>query len=112
VVMVMPWPGGYSVIKSMDDNSLLALMESRMEYLKAIGEKCSSSDSREDLQEKALKVHTYRMIAELFGKAHGYCRGVGGGIHIADFELGHLGANAIVWGTCSHSSWCCYIIKV
>jgi 2-oxoisovalerate dehydrogenase E1 component len=89
---------GYSVIKSMDDNSLLALMESRMEYLKAIGEKCSSSDSREDLQEKALKVHTYRMIAELFGKAHGYCRGVGGGIHIADFELGHLGANAIVGG--------------
>ena len=33
-----------------------------------------------------------------FGKAHGYCRGVGGGMHIADFELGHLGANAIVGG--------------
>ncbi|HAJ95601.1 MAG TPA: pyruvate dehydrogenase, partial [Actinobacteria bacterium] len=41
---------------------------------------------------------TYRMIAELFGKTHGYCRGVGGGMHIADFELGHLGANAIVGG--------------
>jgi len=89
---------GYSVIKSMDDNSLLALIKSRMEYLDAIGEKYSSSDSREDLQEKALKVHTYRMIAELFGKANGYCRGVGGGMHIADFELGHLGANAIVGG--------------
>jgi 2-oxoisovalerate dehydrogenase E1 component len=89
---------GYSVIKSMDDNSLLVLMKSRMEYLEAIEEKCSSSDSREDLQEKALKVHIYRMIAELFGKAHGYCRGVGGGMHIADFELGHLGANAIVGG--------------
>lgn len=38
------------------------------------------------------------MIAELFGKADGYCRGVGGGMHIADFELGHLGANAIVGG--------------
>ena len=38
------------------------------------------------------------MIAELFGRADGYCRGVGGGMHIADFELGHLGANAIVGG--------------
>jgi len=38
------------------------------------------------------------MIAELFGRKDGYCRGVGGSVHIADFELGHLGANAIVGG--------------
>ena len=38
------------------------------------------------------------MITELFGKADGYYRGVRGGMHIADFELGHLGANAIVGG--------------
>lgn len=50
------------------------------------------------LEEKALRVHLYRMISELFGKADGYCRGVGGGMHIADFEFGHLGANAIVGG--------------
>ena len=55
-------------------------------------------DDRDILEEKALKIHTYRMIAELFGKEDGYCRGVGGGMHIADFELGHLGANAIVGG--------------
>ena len=89
---------GCSMIKLMDDKNLLELLASRKQYLEAIGESYLSTDSRVELEEKALKIHTYRMIAELFGKAHGYCRGVGGGMHIADFELGHLGANAIVGG--------------
>jgi hypothetical protein len=89
---------GYNMIKSMDNGNLLKFLESREEYLEAIGENYRSSDSREVLEEKALMLHTYPMIAELFGKAHGYCRGVGGGMHIADFELWHLGANAIVGG--------------
>ncbi len=89
---------GCSMIRLMSDKDLLELLASRQQYLEAIGESLSDSDSREVLEEKALKIHTYRMIAELFGKAHGYCRGVGGGMHIADFELGHLGANAIVGG--------------
>jgi pyruvate dehydrogenase E1 component alpha subunit len=37
-----------------------------------------------------------RMMAELFGKATGYCKGKGGSMHIADFELNMLGANGIV----------------
>jgi pyruvate dehydrogenase E1 component alpha subunit len=37
-----------------------------------------------------------RMMAELFGRDAGYCRGKGGSMHIADFDLGILGANAIV----------------
>jgi pyruvate dehydrogenase E1 component alpha subunit len=36
------------------------------------------------------------MMAELFGKATGYCKGKGGSMHIADIELGILGANGIV----------------
>ncbi len=36
------------------------------------------------------------MMAELFGKATGYCRGKGGSMHIADLGLGILGANGIV----------------
>lgn len=40
-----------------------------------------------------------RMLAELLGKADGYCRGKGGSMHIADQELGNLGANAIVAGS-------------
>jgi TPP-dependent pyruvate/acetoin dehydrogenase alpha subunit len=39
-----------------------------------------------------------RMMAEIGGKASGYCAGKGGSMHIADMALGHLGANAIVGG--------------
>jgi acetoin:2,6-dichlorophenolindophenol oxidoreductase subunit alpha len=39
-----------------------------------------------------------RMMAELFGKATGYCKGKGGSMHIADFEIGMLGACGIVGG--------------
>ncbi|MBY0510577.1 MAG: dehydrogenase E1 component subunit alpha/beta [Rhodospirillaceae bacterium] len=37
-----------------------------------------------------------RMMAELMGKADGYCGGYGGSMHIADFDLNILGANGIV----------------
>jgi 2-oxoisovalerate dehydrogenase E1 component len=57
-----------------------------------------SKVSAEDLLEEALEDHVYRTIAELFGKEDGYCKGRGGGMHIADFTVGHLGANAIVGG--------------
>ncbi|MBM3776066.1 MAG: ABC transporter substrate-binding protein [Acidobacteria bacterium] len=40
-----------------------------------------------------------RMFAELLGKQAGYCRGKGGSMHIADPEVGNLGANAIVGGS-------------
>ncbi|MFC2031055.1 thiamine pyrophosphate-dependent dehydrogenase E1 component subunit alpha [Chloroflexota bacterium] len=38
------------------------------------------------------------MMAELLGKATGYCKGKGGSMHIADLNLGILGANGIVGG--------------
>ena len=38
------------------------------------------------------------MMAELFGKATGYCKGKGGSMHIANIDLGILGANGIVGG--------------
>lgn len=39
-----------------------------------------------------------KMMAELFGRATGYCKGKGGSMHIADFAVGMLGANGIVAG--------------
>ncbi len=39
-----------------------------------------------------------RMMAEFMGKETGYCRGLGGSMHIADVEGGNLGANGIVAG--------------
>lgn len=38
------------------------------------------------------------MMAELYGKVTGCCRGKGGSQHIADFSVGMLGANGIVGG--------------
>jgi acetoin:2,6-dichlorophenolindophenol oxidoreductase subunit alpha len=38
------------------------------------------------------------MMAELYGRAEGYCRGKGGSMHIADFSVGMLGANGVVAG--------------
>ncbi len=39
-----------------------------------------------------------RMMAELFGRTTGYCKGKGGSMHIADFSIGVLGANGVVGG--------------
>lgn len=36
------------------------------------------------------------VMAELFGKESGYCRGRGGSMHVTDAKLGILGANGIV----------------
>ena len=68
-----------------------------VEELKARVPDCASTKKKE-LIEAALEAHVYRAIAELFGKEDGYCKGRGGGMHIADFKAGHLGANAIVGG--------------
>ena len=38
------------------------------------------------------------MMAELYGRETGYCKGKGGSMHIADFGVGMLGANGIVAG--------------
>ncbi|MBA7493169.1 Acetoin:2,6-dichlorophenolindophenol oxidoreductase subunit alpha [subsurface metagenome] len=37
-----------------------------------------------------------KIMAEIFGRETGYCKAKGGSLHIADFDLGMLGANGIV----------------
>lgn len=39
-----------------------------------------------------------RMFAELMARETGYCKGKGGSMHIADMDVGMLGANGIVGG--------------
>lgn len=39
-----------------------------------------------------------KMMAEIFGKRTGHCKGKGGSMHIADFNVGMIGANGIVGG--------------
>jgi len=43
---------------------------------------------------KGVDIHA--MMAELYGKATGICKGKGGSMHIADMDKGMLGANGIV----------------
>ncbi|UCH33191.1 MAG: dehydrogenase E1 component subunit alpha/beta [Armatimonadota bacterium] len=53
----------------------------------------------ENAQHEAQRFHLLQTMSELLGKERGYCRGRGGGMHIADFNVAHLGANAIVGGS-------------
>ena len=75
----------------------VAIRQMTDEQLRQRVPNCKSS-KHEELLEAALEEHVYRTICELFGKEDGYCRGRGGSMHIADFTVGHLGANAIVGG--------------
>lgn len=74
-----------------------AIRNMTVEQLRRRVPNCPATD-RHELIEFALEEHLYRTICELFGKEDGYCRGRGGSMHIADFSVGHLGANAIVGG--------------
>ena len=89
---------GCSYIRKLNDTKLSEYLKERAVWLEAIGETLDKRSTRQELEEKALRVHIYRIIAELFGKKDGYCGGMGGSMHIADFSTGHLGANAIVGG--------------
>ena len=40
----------------------------------------------------------FGMMAEIFGRSSGICKGKGGSMHIADMEKGMMGANGIVGG--------------
>jgi pyruvate dehydrogenase E1 component alpha subunit len=52
-----------------------------------------------------------QMMAELVGKAGGYCRGKGGSMHICDPSIGILGSNGIVGGGLPIAVGAAYKIK-
>jgi len=85
------------------NKGLFALHEMNQEELKKFISSAKHNkfdiDSYDNLLEAATDYHIYRTLAELLGKEEGYCRGRGGGMHIADFSVGNLGANAIVGGS-------------
>lgn len=77
-----------------------------------VGQEASSAGAIAVLQDKDKITSTHRghghciakgaqadrMMAELFGRVTGYCKGKGGSMHIADVDKGNLGANGIVGG--------------
>jgi 2-oxoisovalerate dehydrogenase E1 component len=89
---------GYFAIKNMTNEEILKRFEEDAKMCEHIGIEIAEKE-RSLLLEDAITLHLYRAIAELFGSDDGYCKGRGGGMHIADFSVGHLGANAIVGGS-------------
>lgn len=52
------------------------------------------------------------MMAELYGKKTGYCKGKGGSMHISDFDVGILCASAIVGGGLPLATGCGLSAKI
>jgi len=79
----------------------------------AIGQEATATGSILALKDSDIITSTHRghghciakgadlnlMMAEIFGRSTGYCKGKGGSMHIADVESGNLGANGIVGGS-------------
>ncbi len=59
---------------------------------------CGAMGNKHARTEEARQEHWNKMMAELMGKATGYCKGRGGSMHIADVEKGNLGSTGIVGG--------------
>jgi|LSQX01.3.fsa_nt_gb pyruvate/2-oxoglutarate/acetoin dehydrogenase E1 component/TPP-dependent pyruvate/acetoin dehydrogenase alpha subunit len=59
---------------------------------------CGAMGNKHAADEAARQDHWNKMMAELMGKATGYCKGRGGSMHIADVEKGNLGSTGIVGG--------------
>ena len=89
---------GFFAIKNMSDEELIRRFEEVPQMCEHLGIDYKGK-SRAELIDQSITLHLYRAIAELFGSEDGYCKGRGGGMHIADFSVGHLGANAIVGGS-------------
>ena len=70
----------------------------RKQLLSFLGKE-DKGETVETLLKQAIENLLFKTMAELFGKEEGYCSGRGGSMHIADFNSGHLGANAIVGGS-------------
>jgi len=59
---------------------------------------CGAMGVKHAKTEKDRQTHWNKMMAELMGKATGYCKGRGGSMHIADVQKGNLGSTGIVGG--------------
>jgi len=59
---------------------------------------CGAIGNKHAHTEEERQEHWNKMMAELMGKATGYCKGRGGSMHIADVQKGNLGSTGIVGG--------------
>jgi 2-oxoisovalerate dehydrogenase E1 component len=62
--------------------------------------------------EQQKQEHLNKMMAELCGRATGYCKGRGGSMHIADVQRGNLGATGVVGGNIPVATGAALAIKM
>ncbi|MBA7668025.1 hypothetical protein ES703_76128 [subsurface metagenome] len=67
---------GYFALKEMRDTDLAKLIKSK-EKISRYLEISANNKNHEELLEGALRIYLYRIIAELFGKEEGCCKGRG-----------------------------------
>ncbi len=86
----------YSAVEKLDDTELQAVMESYLdgEILRIIDEKKASS-----VKDLARTFVLYGTMAEIFGRATGFNRGLGGSMHAFFAPFGSMPNNAIVGGS-------------
>jgi len=78
-------------IAAIGENDIIASTHRGHGHCGAIGNKHAKT-------EEERQAHWNKMMAELMGKATGYCKGRGGSMHIADVQKGNLGSTGIVGG--------------
>ncbi len=78
-------------ISALRDDDLITSTHRGHGHAHAHGDKAAKTSG-------AKQEHYNKMMAEVMGKATGYCKGKGGSMHIADVEHGNLGATGIVGG--------------
>ncbi len=88
---------GYFALREMNNAHLMEYLDKNGDLVRYLGLKVDRED-KDLLFEVALRIHLFKVIAELFGKEYGYCKGRGGSMHITCSEFNHLGATAIVGG--------------
>lgn len=87
----------FSAIEKLDDNQLMAIMESYMDgQTLRVVETFSRKRSAKDL---AIDYVLYGTLAEIFGRAYGFNKGMGGSMHAFFPPFGVMPNNAIVGGS-------------
>lgn len=93
-----------AAIRSLDDKLVLGAIHPSIGQ-EAIAAGICGNLNRDDIILSTHRGHGHTMVKgadplammrELFGRAGGNCMGKGGSMHIADFEVGMLGANGVV----------------
>jgi 2-oxoisovalerate dehydrogenase E1 component len=87
---------GLSAIRQMDDAGLLRIMEG---YLGGDTLRVVEREPAADTKERALHYLLYGLLAEIFGRAAGFNRGLGGSMHAFFPPFGVFPNNAIVGGS-------------